>query len=74
MSVTKEAIEKARELYDYFDQYPITIEWKRDCAKFVCGHILKQHKIVEYKNGRVEETDIHAYYSAVMKEIDKIEC
>lgn len=59
--------EKAKELYDKFDVYPLKIVWKKDCALICVDEIISacEHNYVESLN-----TD---WWNKVKEEIELIE-
>ena len=35
-------LEKAKEIYEYFNDYPLKYTWKKDCAIYCVDEILKE--------------------------------
>jgi hypothetical protein len=59
--------EKADELFNKYDNYPLTYEWKKQCALIAVDEIL-----LHEKNNHSELDKISEYWEEVKQEIEKL--
>jgi hypothetical protein len=56
--------EKAKDLFDKYDDYPLTYEWKKQCALIAVDEIFKSHTYGL-------STELKKYWQEVKQEIEK---
>ena len=69
----KETTKKAQDLYDFFDNYPLTIHWKKECALKVADELIEAFKQLSIQESGKEHIDfVHSDWQRVKIKIEKL--
>lgn len=61
--------EKAKELFDKFDNYPLTYEWKKQCAIIAVDELITDNEL----NEEIVQAGLgKQYWQEVKQEIEKL--